>query len=468
MVAALLRAKPDNPHQWLLAKLEADILETTDHLSESDLHKLFAATRRISSEIAPRDTIDMVISETLGILGCAEVSLFVLERKSGMLLVYSSDSNAPSRMHVGQGIASTVFNTQKTMNIRDCGSDSRFSQSFERRWGRATENLIAMPILDYEGNSVGVIQAVNKHVEKESDAFANASFDAGTSKTIPFGRRDEMVLQHLTQHIAIAIRNAEVYREAIMTSDRSTGLLNSIQSVSQDLGGQSLLLTITMHANKIVSAQRSTVFLVDEQHQQLWSVSTDTGQEIRIPKHAGIAGQCCSEGIIINIPDAYSDRRFNQSVDKKTGFKTHSILAVPLFCDGDDLPECSTPHKRSSAELPKGRTGKQVIGVIQMINKVSYDGQLEAFDEGDIDVMEMFSKFVGPSLRTSGMLSKRSGEELGAMSEAELGLHAGSDSLRGAELLRQCSKKRASDQPIRPTMEIFDEEEEDDDGNQRQ
>lgn len=32
---------------------------------------------------------------------------------------------------------------------------------------------------------------------------------------------------------------------------------------------------------------RSTVFLVDEAAEQLWSVSTDTGAEIRIPKDKG-------------------------------------------------------------------------------------------------------------------------------------------------------------------------------------
>merc|ERR1712061_485289 len=117
----------------------------------------------------------------------------------------------------------------------------------------------------------------------------------------------------------------------ISISERATGLLNTIQSLSQDLGTQSMLLTITMHANKIVSAERSTVFLVDEPNQQLWSVSTDTGAEIRIPKKAGIAGQCCCEGICINIPDAYADSRFNQEVDKKTGFKTQSILAIPMI-----------------------------------------------------------------------------------------------------------------------------------------
>merc|ERR1719253_223728 len=148
---------------------------------------------------------------------------------------------------------------------------------------------------------------------------------------IPFTKNDEKMVVHLSQHMGIALRNAEVYREAIASSERATGLLNTIQSLSLDLGTQSLILTITMHATKIVSAVRATVFLVDEDKAQLWSVSTDTGQEIRIPKKAGIAGECCCTGKVINIPDAYADPRFNTSIDKKTGFKTQSILALPMF-----------------------------------------------------------------------------------------------------------------------------------------
>ncbi|CAK0862130.1 unnamed protein product, partial [Prorocentrum cordatum] len=142
------------------------------------------------------------------------------------------------------------------------------------------------------------------------------------------------------EHASIALRNAEVYRAAIVTSERANGLLNMIQSLSQDdLGAQSLILTVTMHANELVQADRCTVFLVDEKKQQLWSVSTDSGKEIRIPKTAGIVGECVKEA---------KDPRFNQKVDKETGYHTRSILAVPL--------------------LKKSDPGK-VLAVIQMINK---------------------------------------------------------------------------------------------------
>mmetsp|Transcript_30420 Transcript_30420/g.68894 ORF Transcript_30420/g.68894 Transcript_30420/m.68894 type:complete len:209 (-) Transcript_30420:99-725(-) len=158
-----------------------------------------------------------------------------------------------------------------------------------------------------------------------------------------------------------------------------------IQSLSQDLGAQSLILTVTMHANELVQADRCTVFLVDEKKQQLWSVSTDSGKEIRIPKTAGIVGECVKEAKVIAIPEAYEDPRFNQKVDKETGYHTRSILAVPL--------------------LKKSDPGK-VLAVIQMINKTEFDGKVGKFDDEDIQVMETFATFVAAKLEGSSLLEK--------------------------------------------------------------
>lgn len=374
---------------------------------------MFAVSRKITSEIMPQETINLVISETIDLLGCDRVSLFVVDKKSGMLRLYASNLETPISVSPGQGIAGSVLQSRETVNIPDCYKDRRFDKSFDRKTGYVTKSLIAVPILDFDSSAVGVIQAINKLPRDESGTVQRPDEDSeelAGHKAVPFARDDEKILWHLTQHVGIALRNADVYREAISTSERATGLLNTIQSLSQDLGTQSLLLTITMHANKIVSAQRSTVFLLDEPAKQLWSVSTDTGQEIRIPMHVGIAGQCCREGVVINIPDAYQDERFNQEIDKKTGFKTQSILAVPMFNESAGTKELGGP---------------KVVGIIQMINKVSYDGQLEQFDERDVEVMELFAKFVGQKLAADHSMVNTRPAKAASCSEAEMALGKG-------------------------------------------
>ena len=54
---------------------------------------------------------------------------------------------------------------------------------------------------------------------------------------------------------------------------------------------------------------------------------------IRMPIDAGIAGHVVATGEIVNIDDAYNDERFNRDVDLQTGYRTQSLLCMPISYD---------------------------------------------------------------------------------------------------------------------------------------
>ncbi|KAK6166133.1 hypothetical protein SNE40_022897 [Patella caerulea] len=96
----------------------------------------------------------------------------------------------------------------------------------------------------------------------------------------------------------------------------------------------------------------------------------DEEKAIKVPYGRGIAGHVAQSKQFINIPEAYDDPRFNQDVDKKTGYRTHSILCMPILtADGD------------------------VIGVAQIINKRDSDDH--AFSTEDIKIFEKYLIFCG-------------------------------------------------------------------------
>src|SRR5439155_9724657 len=77
---------------------------------------------------------------------------------------------------------------------------------------------------------------------------------------------------------------------------------------------------------------RSTLFVIDEDNNQLWShiaQGLDT-TEIRMPKFLGLAGHVATTGETVNVPDAYQDDRFNHGIDRQTGYMTRSVLAMPI------------------------------------------------------------------------------------------------------------------------------------------
>ena len=52
--------------------------------------------------------------------------------------------------------------------------------------------------------------------------------------------------------------------------------------------------------------------------------------EIRVGWGQGIVGHVAQSGVTLNIPDVYRDERFNQDVDNMTGYRTRSMLCMPI------------------------------------------------------------------------------------------------------------------------------------------
>jgi sigma-B regulation protein RsbU (phosphoserine phosphatase) len=121
-------------------------------------------------------------------------------------------------------------------------------------------------------------------------------------------------------------------------------------SASADL--REILSLIIDAMRDILGAERATVFEFDAAAQELFTmvahgVGGEAAREIRIPMTTGLAGQSATTRQIINVPDAYADARFNQAVDRQTGFRTRSILAVPLLGhDGELVGVAQVLNKR--------------------------------------------------------------------------------------------------------------------------
>jgi HD-GYP domain-containing protein (c-di-GMP phosphodiesterase class II) len=110
-----------------------------------------------------------------------------------------------------------------------------------------------------------------------------------------------------------------------------TSILDVTKAMSAERDLDLLLPLIIYEASKVVEADRCSLFILDRERNELWSkVAQGSKNEIRLPVGSGIAGQVASTGAIINIPDAYADERFNRSFDISSGYRTQTILCVPM------------------------------------------------------------------------------------------------------------------------------------------
>ncbi len=142
----------------------------------------------------------------------------------------------------------------------------------------------------------------------------------------------------------------------------------SIQKIGQALSNtlrlDDLLNLIMREITELMDADRSTLYLVDEARGEIWSKIALKAEvkEIRQKIGTGISGMVALTGETINIPDAYQDERFDPSTDKRTGYRTRSILCIPVW-----EPVSQTDQRK-------------MLGVIQVLNKKG--GEFTEEDEG--------------------------------------------------------------------------------------
>ena len=140
------------------------------------------------------------------------------------------------------------------------------------------------------------------------------------------------------------------------------------KAVSSTLDLELLLEKIMNISKSIFHAEACSILLLDSKTDELaFTVALgEKGEEVkefRVKRGQGIAGWVLEHGKPLLISNAVEDDRFFKGVDNKTGFKTTTMIAVPL--------------------IVKGKT----VGVIEVINKV--DGRL--FNEGDEETLIMMS-----------------------------------------------------------------------------
>jgi putative methionine-R-sulfoxide reductase with GAF domain len=201
--------------------------------------------------------------------------------------------------------------------------------------------------------------------------------------------------------LAKSNRKGELQRRVSeLPEDRFAALLDQVTreaeqflqvtELSQDDAFQSMLAealaAFTFRFGELLQVERASLFLVDGSRGELWlKVAQEEGGrpvDVRVPIDRGIAGEVARTGRSLRVDDAYAHPLFNPEVDRQTGFRTRSVLCVPV----DD------------------RAGR-VFAVAQLLNKRSG----EPFDDGDEDRLREFTRKVALVLESWERMSRRGG-----------------------------------------------------------
>lgn len=209
----------------------------------------------------------------------------------------------------------------------------------------SVKSVMAFP-LNSEGRIVGALEVINK---KDGLSFSDD---------------DVEMTQMLVDQVSSLVGQATALKSTEAKVQRFNTMLQVSKEITQLDNLHSLLEKIMNSAKKVMRADASSLFLVDSATNELYieSAQGEVGEQIsriRLPMGKGIAGWVAQKGVPQLVPDAYQDNRFNPDFDRKTGYRTRSVVCVPL------------------------EFKNKVTGVIQIINSLDK----ESFEEEDVEYM---------------------------------------------------------------------------------
>ncbi|NEN94676.1 MAG: GAF domain-containing protein [Moorea sp. SIO3I7] len=369
-----------------------------------------------------REGFDSIFNEMLRsitfktgeILQADRTTIFLLdEAKNELWSIVAKGEGGDSeeiRVPADKGIAGYVAQTKKTVNIPyDLYDDTRSNtaKQWDTKTGYRTYTMLALPLLDEHGDLVAVVQLLNK---LKQPPVLDAPL-ADKINTKGFTPEDEKLFAQFARSIQMILKSSRLFYKAAQKQRIASALINATQSLGQSsLDLEETLNKVMNQAQELMSADRSTVWMLDEEKDELWTkitVADGTLKEIRIPKGAGFAGQVVTTKQPLIIPfDLYDhpNSETAKQTDSQTGYRTCSLLGMPVFnADNELIAVTQLVNKKKQGNFPP-------------YNPADWpnppDCWKASFDRRDQDLMEAFNIQAGVALQNAKLFSKVKQQQL--------------------------------------------------------
>jgi signal transduction histidine kinase len=169
----------------------------------------------------------------------------------------------------------------------------------------------------------------------------------------------------------------------IYSRENLTNLVNLSSLINSSLETQEALNNALMSVEQSLNAEVSSIFEVDHGKGELFILlargpGSDKIKSMRLKIGDGIAGWVAQTEKPLICSDPYADARFSRHFDDQSGFRTRSILCVPL------------------------KSRDRLVGVVEVINKQEAQG----FTEEDLEVLTMLGNMIGPALENAQLYGR--------------------------------------------------------------
>ena len=335
------KSEPVPPPVAKARSITIDLRERVAELEEALAHqtRISNALRAIGQALGATTDLDQVLELILvkitEAVDADRATLYLLdEPKNELVSRIAQGSEVRSiRLAIGEGIAGHVAKTGKPVMVRDAYKDPRFSPQWDVLSGYATRSILAAPMKNHLGKTIGVVQVLNKHggefTDEDADLLTAIAMQAAVSI-------DHSRLVHETVQKNVQLLET---KQQLLHRVRDLKLLFSLESaMARAHSLEELFMAVLGEAMRSCEARAAAValrepgegegeetpflYLVDDKHRKLRRFPLREGQ--------GIIGWSMSHGEVVIAADAPHDPRTDTAFDKTVGFESQTALVVPL------------------------------------------------------------------------------------------------------------------------------------------
>jgi signal transduction histidine kinase len=283
------------------------------------------------------DLLELILGKATELLEADRATLYLLDESTRELVsrIVVGQQVRSIRVKVGYGVAGMVAQTGKPLRIKDAYNDVRFETQWDVLTGYTTTSMLAAPLKNHLGRTIGVIQVLNKIRGEE------------------FTSEDEALLSALGTQAAVAVDNSRLFLSLIQKNKQ---LLDTKEQLERRVRDLELLFDLERATARATSVEelasaalgklaaaceaRGAALLVasDETGDLLqYLYDAERGGELtRCPVKSGegLLGAAMATSGTVDVSDAARDARLSERVEGKLGFPVESALAIAL--EGDD------------------------------------------------------------------------------------------------------------------------------------
>lgn len=278
------------------------------------------------------DLLELILGRLTDLLDADRATLYLVDDARGDLVsrVMVGSKVRSIRVRLGHGIAGAVAQEGRPIRVRDAYTDPRFEPEWDLLTGYRTTCMLAGPLKNHLGRTIGVIQVLNKAQGEFTD-------------------EDEAILMALSTQAAVAIDNSRLFLSLIQ---KNRQLLDTKEQLERKVRDLELLFELERATSRarsleelITEALSAAARASDARAAALLVVNPDAGDLIEYvydtEGHAGLDrfGVKHGEGFLsaamqhvepLSSADVTADPRYSVAVDGRYGFQARSVLAMSL------------------------------------------------------------------------------------------------------------------------------------------